>query len=144
MKCEVKSCLNSAEYGSARCSAHGAVPPTVVTGVSEPLVVAMSEVPRSARFNERAAKLLKKVQALQSGSALRVEVKHYSIITMNTAKRYALDAGLRIGVRVCGELGYVWRLSEDEIKAVEQKAARLAGGRKRKNGKSGHVAKGGE
>src|SRR5579872_6818748 len=99
MKCVEKSCLNSAE-SNGRCLHHGGTPPTVPTGNSEPAVVTMAEVPTHARRDELAAKLVKRVRALQTGSALRVELKWWPKGSVMNAKKYGLQEGLRVGVRI--------------------------------------------
>jgi hypothetical protein len=87
--------------------------------------VSMSEVPTNARYNEAAGKLFAAVKASQPGHALKVSMGKFKKVTLMTAQRYALAGGLRIGVRIVGESGYLWKLSETELKAVEQKAERM-------------------
>lgn len=123
-KCKDKSCLNSAEIGHDYCDKHGGAPPKVQP-IPDPMVVPMCDVPKNARISEAAMKLLKRIRALQGGSALRVENKYYPQHVLVTVKRYALADDLRIGVRINGEHSYLWRMSDEEIKAVQQKAAKL-------------------
>ena len=87
--------------------------------------VSMSDVPSNARYNEAAGKLFAAIKLSQSGHALKISMAKFKKVTLVTAQRYALSAGLRIGVRIVGESGYLWKMSEAEIKAVEQKAERL-------------------
>jgi hypothetical protein len=42
---------------------------------------------------------------------------------------------VRIGVRIVGDSGYLWKLNEQEIKAVEQKGERMRKAREKKDGK---------
>lgn len=102
--------------------------------------VSMSEVPSNARYNEAAGKLLAAVKVSTEGHALKVSMAKFKKITLATAQRYALAGGLRIGVRIVGDSGYLWKLSATEIAAVNQKGERLRQAREKKGKKGIAVA----
>ena len=143
-RCDEKGCPYYAESGQTKCVQHRvrAVPLAAQIDKDGFAFVPMSDVPKNARYNEAAGKLFAAVKAAQAGHALKVSMKTFKKMTLVTAQRYALAGGLRIGVRIVGESGWLWRLSETEIKAVEVKADRLRKAREKKTGKPKSVAKG--
>ena len=117
-RCDEKACPYFAVSGETKCLQHrlravSKQPTTENEGYS---FVSMSEVPSNARYNEAAGKLLAAVKASQPGHALKVSMKIFKKITLVTAQRYGLAGNLRIGVRITGDSGYLWKLSDDEIK----------------------------
>jgi hypothetical protein len=133
-RCDEKGCPYFAESGQTKCTMHKprAVPKAPAVDTEGYSFVSMSDVPTNARYNEAAGKLFAAVKASQPGHALKVSMKIFKKMTLTTAQRYALAGGLRIGVRIVGESGYLWKLSETEIKAVEVKGERLRKAREKK------------
>jgi len=68
----------------------------------------------------------------EPGKAIKVKMPPFKKVTLATAQRYALQKGIRLGVRFGSDSGYIWRLSPEEIKAIEVKASRLVAARARK------------
>lgn len=136
-RCDEKGCPYYAVQGEAKCLQHKprAVPKAATVESDGYAFVSMSEVPTTARYNEAAGKLFAAVKASQAGHALKVSMAKFKKVTLTTAQRYALAGGLRIGVRIVGESGYLWKLSETEIKAVELKGERLRLARSKKTPK---------
>jgi hypothetical protein len=91
-----------------------------------PEIVSISEVPSTARFNQAAANLLKAVKALTLDHALKISLSKISKPTVTCTQRYALLEKLRIGIRFSGDVAFLWKLTEEQLKAVEKKAARMA------------------
>jgi hypothetical protein len=126
-RCIEKGCAYYAVDGETKCLQHHTrmVPKAASVETDGYAFVSMSEVPTNARYNEAAGKLFAAVKASQPGHALKVSMAKFKKVTLVTAQRYALAGGLRIGVRIVGESGYLWKLSETELKAVQQKAERM-------------------
>ena len=126
-RCDEKGCVYYAASGDTKCVMHKPKPiPKNPSADADGFAwVSMSDVPSNARYNEAAGKLFAAIKLSQSGHALKISMAKFKKVTLVTAQRYALSAGLRIGVRIVGESGYLWKMSEAEIKAVEQKAERL-------------------
>ena len=133
MQCTFKGCVYQAVPPSTLCVQHK--PAQRQAGDEDYSIVKIGEVPKNARFNQAAADLRDAVKVLQEGNALKVRLAKIPKPTCVTAQRYALEAGLRIGVRFCGPLGYLWKLTPDEIKIIEKKGERLRAARAKK-GKS--------
>jgi hypothetical protein len=135
MHCDEKGCVYMAVEGDKKCLMHKprAVPKAPTAESDGYAIVTMSEVPSNARYNEAAGKLYAAVKALQAGHALKVSMKIVKKVILTTAQRYALAGNLRIGVRIVGESGYLWKLSEQEIKSVEQKGERMRKAREKKD-----------
>jgi hypothetical protein len=139
-RCDEKACPYYAVEGETKCLIHKPKKVAVLNADFERegfTFVSMSEVPTSARYNEGAANLLAAVKNTQPGHALKVSMTTFKRITLLTAQRYALAGKLRIGVRIVGSVGYLWKLSEAEIKAVESKGERLRKAREKKGKKNG-------
>jgi hypothetical protein len=142
-RCDEKACPYYAVSGQTKCLQHAprAVPKAPTTDTDGFSFVTMSDVPTTARYNEAAGKLFAAVKASQPGHALKVSMKIFNKVTLLTAQRYALATKLRIGVRIVGDNGYLWKLSEAEIASVEKKGQRLRDARdKKRNGKPAAVA----
>lgn len=145
-KCEVAGCAYYAVEGETKCLQHkpkkiptpvpasAMASPSPSAGADGFTWVPVAEIPANARYNEEAAKLFAamKLAAASNGHALKVSMKVYKKVALLTAQRYARASGLRIGVRIVGETGYLWKLSEAEIKKVEQKGERLRKVREKK------------
>lgn len=136
-RCEVKACPYYAVEGNTFCLQHRPkrVPNDPKIDEAGYSFVSMREVPTSARYNEAAGKLFAAIKTSTPGNALKVSMKIFTKVTLCTAQRYALAAGLRIGVRITGDSGYLWKMSEEEIKRVEAKGERLKAARAKKGGK---------
>lgn len=138
IRCKAKACPYYAEAGNEYCVQHrqavlkhNSIPLDIGKRVEDDgyAFVPVSEVPSTARYNEAAGKLFQAVKVSHPGHALKVSMKIFKKITLATAQRYALDGGLRIGCRVVGDSGYLWKLNEEEIKKVEMKGERLRAAR---------------
>jgi roadblock/LC7 domain-containing protein len=138
IRCEVKGCPYFAVEGQKLCLQHKPAAVAMRGKFEEEgyAFVSLYEIPTSARYNEAAGKLLAAVKASQLGHALKVSMAKFKKITLVTAQRYALAGGLRIGVRIVGETGYLWKLNEAEIKAVEQKGDKVRKAREKKGRKA--------
>lgn len=138
MRCEYKACLHTAESGNKFCLEHGATPAKVAPA-PEPEVVTMDSIPRSGRMTQATVKLLKQVRALQSGSALKLRLNHYSVGMLQSVRKCLEDEtpAVETGLRICkaDELAYIWRLDETEIKSLGQRRARLADARSKRKPK---------
>lgn len=136
-RCEQKACPYYAVEGEKLCLQHRPARVLKVSNFEEEgyAFVSMNEVPTNARYNEAAGKLYAAVKVSTVGNALKVSMKTFKKVTLNTARRYALEAGLRIGVRVVGEVGYLWKLNDSELKAVAAKGDRMRAARAKKGKK---------
>jgi len=137
-RCDVKACPYYAVEGDTKCLQHRPkiVPVANANFEREGFTfVSMTEVPTNARYNEAAGNLYAAVKAAQAGHALKVSMKVFKKVHLVTAQRYALAAQLRIGVRIVGETGYLWKLTPEEIKKAEVKGERMRSARAKK-GKS--------
>jgi len=76
------------------------------------------------------------VKALQPDNALKVRIRKFSKQTLTCTRRYALLQNLRIGLRFVGEWAYLWKMTDEQIKAAEKKAERLVAARAKKGKKS--------
>ena len=126
-KCDVPGCSYLAVSGDTKCLQHKpkATPTDPSTARDGFAWVSMSDVPTTARFNEAANKLYAAIKIAQPGHALKVSMEKFDKGTLTCAQRYALAGGLRIGVRIVGLSGYLWKMTPEQIAAVEQKGERL-------------------
>lgn len=131
-KCSTQGCVYNAELDKPHCIQHR--PPKLIVPQPAPefAFVPMSQVPATSRYNETAGNLFKALIDAPTGEAIKLNMKIFKKIALVTAQRYALAKGMRIGVRIVGDSGYLWRLSPDEVKAVEVKAQRLIAARSKK------------
>lgn len=135
MRCESKACVNQAVSGKAFCIYHDPALPAKQAASVLPSdtfeFVPLDQVPSTARFNQVAADLVKAARAAD-GKALKVKVKVFSKITLNTAVRYSLVGGPRIGLRIVGEAGYLWKLRPEELEKMQAKSARMVNARSKR------------
>lgn len=134
MRCEQKACPNPAADGSTYCIAHHAerqktqqstaFRQAVEDEAKDCLIVSLGEIP-APRANEASMSLLKAVEALGDGKAMKLRLRKFSKPTLLTTQRYALVKGLRVGLRYVGEWAYMWKMTPEQIKQVEVKAERL-------------------
>lgn len=126
-KCEVQGCTYLATSGETKCIQHKARAVTRSSNFEADGFdfVPMVDVPLKARYNEKATKLYAAIKTAQPGDALRVSMRKFEKSALMTAQRYALANGLRIGVRVSGDSGYLWKLTDGEIKATELRAEKM-------------------
>lgn len=134
MRCEFKACPQQAIGITKFCVNHQPEParPVALASVEDDIVVVSLEQIPLARTNEVAVSLLDTLKKLGDNKGLKVPLKKFSKPTLTTTQRYALAAGLRIGVRFIGVHAYVWKMTLDQVKAAEQKAERLAAARAKK------------
>jgi hypothetical protein len=136
MRCQDKGCSWPAVGNTQFCASHQPTPIKQGNAAEEDIsVVSISAIP-PARANEVAMSLLKTVETLGEGKALKVKLVKFSKPTLITTQRYALVKGTRIGVRFIGAYAYVWKLTEQEIKSAEARGARLSEVRSRKKRKA--------
>lgn len=128
MRCEYKACPMQAIAGSHFCANHQPQPIKQGVAAEEDVsIVSLESIP-AARANEVAMSLLSTLKTLGEGKALKVKLIKFSKPTIMTTQRYALRTGLRIGIRFIGSYGYLWRMTPEQVKAAEEKGARLAKG----------------
>lgn len=138
--CKSKGCNYEAVMGEEVCTYHK--PKTVASTDpnADVLIVEVSKIPKSGRFNEAASRLVAALKVLSEGRALQIKLAKVPKMTITCAQRYALEEGLRVGVRFCGESGYMWKYSAEEMKAAEVKSERLKSARSKKKIKGRAVA----
>lgn len=142
LKCDVPGCTYLATANETKCLQHKprAVPARASLEAEGYSFVSVSEVPTNARYNEAAGNLLAAVKSSALGTAVKVKMGAFKKITLLTAQRYALAGGERIGVRIVGSYGYLWKLSPKELESVNVKAKRLSDARMKKKEASKPVA----
>jgi hypothetical protein len=86
-RCDEKGCPYMAVEGDKKCLMHKprAMPKAPTVESDGYAIVAMSEVPSNARYNEAAGKLYAAVKTLQIGHALKVSMKTFKKLTLTTA-----------------------------------------------------------
>jgi hypothetical protein len=133
-RCARDGCTYLAASGETYCIQHRTAKVPTKTSFEEDgyTFVDMKDVPTNARYNEAAGRLFAAVKACPDRQALKLSMKTFKKITLLTAQRYALAGGLRIGVRIVGETGYLWKLSESEIESVKKKGERMSAARNKK------------
>ena len=133
MRCEYKACASPATPNSKFCAYHAkeqqVVPAQPIVEPDEQ-IVSIAAIPH-ARSNEVSLDLLKAVKALSATNAMKVRLRKFPKTSLLTMQRYGLTEGLRIGVRFVGDWAYLWKLTPEQIKAAEDKAARLVSARTR-------------
>jgi hypothetical protein len=135
MRCDFKACVNQAVSGKSYCIYHD--PELKIRQQSSVLpseafeFVPIGDVPSTARFSQAAADLVKAARSAE-GKALKVKTKVFGKITLNTAVRYSLSGGARIGLRIVGEVAYLWKLRPEELKKIEEKSKRMINARSKR------------
>lgn len=130
MRCDYKACVNQAVSGKQWCIYHDPALPQKRLDSTLPNdsyeFVDLSTIPSTTRFNQAAADLVKAVRSLPAGKGMRVMVKVFSKPTLNTVLRYGQDGGARVGLRLVGDVAYLWKMTEAELLKVQEKSDRLA------------------
>jgi|SRR5579872_831730 len=136
MRCESKGCVYEAMKDSKFCVNHRPAPviPAAQPADQDSFIISLSEIP-APRANEVALTLLRTLETLGEGKALKVRMRKFSKPSLVCTQRYALTKGLRIGLRYIGEWAYLWKMTPDQVKAAEQKAQRLVKAREKKGRK---------
>jgi len=136
--CAQKGCVYQAVSGKTFCQLHSPAPVTTKPG-DDIEIVEIKAVPRTGRWNEAAMRLCGAIKALDSGHALKLKLAKFTKATLLCAVRYAEAEGVKTGIRITEESGFLWKLTDEEIKAREEKSARMraAGVGRRKAAKAG-------
>jgi hypothetical protein len=137
-RCDEKACPYFAVSGETKClqHKHWAVPKNSSFDADGYAFVSVSEIPSNARFNEIAGNLFAAVKACQDGHALKVNLKKIGRNNLTTAKRYARQAKILIGLRFIGETGYLWKMTPEQIKRAQERGERVKTARAKKSAKS--------
>lgn len=136
-RCSEKGCVNVAPQGEQFCIYHKpkAASQPKQAPADDIQIVEVSSVP-SRKSNEIAVKILAMLKALGASRALKVPLIKFPKPSLYATERYARLEGLRIRVRIVGDFGYLWKMSEAEIKAADEKGARMRSGIARKKKKA--------
>lgn len=134
MRCEYKACPSQSVLGSNYCKAHEPVTRAIPSSVSvcndeEFAILPISDMPKGGRFNADAIKVVHALRQLPEGKALKIKTSSFGKTCFITAKRYALESDMRIGIRQFGPHTWLWKLSLVEINQVMAKGDRIRKGR---------------
>lgn len=133
--CSYKACPYQAVMGKTLCL-HHEPKPIAQDPNGDVIIVTIGDIPKGSRHNAAALHLVDLIKQLTEGKAAKIKLAKIPKPTILTAQRYALEGGIRIGVRFAGDFGFMWKYSDEEIKLADAKGQRLKAGREKTIGKT--------